>query len=358
MEIIEELEPHKRHIYTGSIGYLSFHNTMDLSIAIRTATIINNKILFSVGGGIVYDSDPLLEFQETLYKAESFFKALQGDKSLKNKILHHQVWLNGKFQDINNSHVPIDSLAFQYGMGLFETIRAQNNKVYFLEEHINRLKTSWNRIMPIEFPNLSWEEIISEVIKRNGLEDQLVAVKIITGMGSRDIPPYDPIIGVMCKKYLPRVHPQNPGLKVCIYPQKRLFPLAEHKSLNYLYYFEAGKWAKKHGFHEAIILNPDGSISEGNTTNILMIKRKDVYVPISDYFLNGIMLKKTLEFLKNKNYNIISKKIYPKELFLADEVLMTNSLIGALRIAYIDNKELGQKDSFIYKDINSYYFGV
>ncbi|HEY5958068.1 MAG TPA: aminodeoxychorismate synthase component I, partial [Polyangiaceae bacterium] len=53
MEVIDELEPVRRHIYTGSIGYLSFHGTMDLSIAIRTATIASGNVYFSVGGGIV-----------------------------------------------------------------------------------------------------------------------------------------------------------------------------------------------------------------------------------------------------------------------------------------------------------------
>jgi len=76
MEIIDELEPVKRHVYTGSIGYLSFHKTMDLSIAIRTATIFNNTIFFSVGGGIVYDSDPELEFQETLDKGKTLMESL------------------------------------------------------------------------------------------------------------------------------------------------------------------------------------------------------------------------------------------------------------------------------------------
>jgi para-aminobenzoate synthetase component 1 len=66
MEIIDELEPVKRHVYTGSIGYISFHDTMDLSIAIRTATIHDQRIFFSVGGGIVYGSEPEKEFQETL----------------------------------------------------------------------------------------------------------------------------------------------------------------------------------------------------------------------------------------------------------------------------------------------------
>ena len=76
MEIIDELESIKRHVYTGSIGYISFHDTMDLSIAIRTATIADNKVCFSVGGGIVYDSDPEKEFQETIDKGKTLMESL------------------------------------------------------------------------------------------------------------------------------------------------------------------------------------------------------------------------------------------------------------------------------------------
>lgn len=76
MEIIEELEPVKRGIYTGSIGYVSLHDTMNLSIAIRTAVYKDRRIYLSVGGGIVYSSDPEAEYQETLHKGETFFKLL------------------------------------------------------------------------------------------------------------------------------------------------------------------------------------------------------------------------------------------------------------------------------------------
>ena len=76
MEIIDELEPVRRHIYTGSIGYIGFDGTMDLSIAIRTATFAAGKVVFSVGGGIVFDSDPASEFEETLHKGRTLMNAL------------------------------------------------------------------------------------------------------------------------------------------------------------------------------------------------------------------------------------------------------------------------------------------
>ncbi len=77
MQIIDELEPVKRNIYTGSIGYLGFNNDMDLNIAIRTFVINKNKAYIQVGAGIVADSDPDREYYETLYKAEALFEALK-----------------------------------------------------------------------------------------------------------------------------------------------------------------------------------------------------------------------------------------------------------------------------------------
>ncbi len=76
MEIIDELEPSCRGVYTGSIGYLDFSGDIDLNIAIRTAIHHQNILYFQVGGGIVADSDPHLEYEETITKAESFLKTL------------------------------------------------------------------------------------------------------------------------------------------------------------------------------------------------------------------------------------------------------------------------------------------
>ena len=76
MEIIDELEPVRRHLYTGSIGYLAFEGAMDLSIAIRTATFTAGRAVFSVGGGIVIDSEPASEFEETLHKGRTLLNVL------------------------------------------------------------------------------------------------------------------------------------------------------------------------------------------------------------------------------------------------------------------------------------------
>ena len=79
MEIIDELEPVERNVYCGAIGYFGFNGNMKTSIPIRTMIVTNNKGYFHVGGGIVYDSSPSMEYQETLDKAKGFFKVLNID---------------------------------------------------------------------------------------------------------------------------------------------------------------------------------------------------------------------------------------------------------------------------------------
>lgn len=77
MEIIDEMEPHVRHIYTGAIGYLGWHENLDLNVAIRTALIHQGICTFSVGGGIVYDSREEDEYQETLHKGRTLFQLIE-----------------------------------------------------------------------------------------------------------------------------------------------------------------------------------------------------------------------------------------------------------------------------------------
>ena len=79
MELIDELEPTDRGVYTGAIGYFGFDGTMDLNIAIRTCILKEGRAYFHVGGGIVADSEPEAEYQETLDKASSWLAVLEGD---------------------------------------------------------------------------------------------------------------------------------------------------------------------------------------------------------------------------------------------------------------------------------------
>ena len=76
MEIIDELEPCRREIYGGAVGYFSFSGNMDMAIAIRTLVVHGGKVYLQAGAGIVADSDPEAEYQETINKAMGVRKAI------------------------------------------------------------------------------------------------------------------------------------------------------------------------------------------------------------------------------------------------------------------------------------------
>ena len=86
MEIIEELEPHRRGVYCGSIGYIGTDGAMDVNIAIRTLIYSEGRIRFWVGGGIVADSVMEAEFQETLDKAKAMLLMLQQEPQLRSGV--------------------------------------------------------------------------------------------------------------------------------------------------------------------------------------------------------------------------------------------------------------------------------
>jgi para-aminobenzoate synthetase component 1 len=81
MEIIAELEPTVRGPYCGALGYLGFDGDMDLAIAIRTAVVRDGRLYFHAGGGITAESDPAMEYEETIAKARPFAAAASSVRS-------------------------------------------------------------------------------------------------------------------------------------------------------------------------------------------------------------------------------------------------------------------------------------
>ncbi|OQW98388.1 MAG: aminodeoxychorismate synthase, component I [Desulfobacteraceae bacterium A6] len=347
MEIIDELEPCRRHIYTGSIGYIGFHDTMDLSIAIRTATVYNGRIIYSVGGGIVFDSNPEDEYDETLHKGRTIMETFGKEEERPGK--KSFIWHNGVIKPAESAYIPADSEGFLYGYGFFETIRVSKGKPELLCEHIGRFENAWKHLFKDDPPDLTWEDIINQVIRENGLNNETAALKIIAAKGNGKTLFNNELL-VTARSYTHRLNGGiERGLALAAYPEPRQTPLADYKTLNYLYYLLAGRWAKENNADEALILNPDGSISETNTANILVIKGRRVIKPVSPHALPGIMEEAVCALLLGMEYSVEKRKIYPEEMLSADGIILTNSLMGAVPALRFDKKELADSSELCIK---------
>ena len=358
MEIIDELEACRRHIYTGSIGYIGFHDTMDLSIAIRTATVVGDRLVFSVGGGIVYDSDPADEYEETLHKGRTLMSVIQAakDSSWDRSEGGPFLWINGRILPQSRATVPVTDLGLQYGYGIFETVRLEKGYACRLKAHVTRFNRSWEALFGTTPPDVTWEDVIAQVIEANGLADAVAAVKILATRGEESSHGFNNTLLVSARPYTHRLEVLGAkGLRLVTFPYPRMTPLADHKSLNYLYYHQAGAWAWENGADEAVILNPDGTISETNTANLLIVSGRTATRPASLHVLPGVMQAEICRRLTMQGFSILDETIRPQDLFSADAVLVTNALMGIVPALSLDNQAL-QRDPALVKALTQELF--
>jgi para-aminobenzoate synthetase component 1 len=335
MEIIDELEPVKRHVYTGSIGYISFHDTMDLSIAIRTATIHEHRLFFSVGGGIVYDSDPEKEFQETLDKGKTIMNTLTR-KDRPRQSSGPKAWVRGKLVDQDQVMVPASIPGFQYGAGVFETIRVTHGRPVRLAAHILRMNHSWETLFKTPPPDITWDRVAAYLIRENHLDDRDAALKIILafpGFSAAFVRPYRHRLAVLGKT----------GLDLVTYPYPRHTFLAGHKTLNYLFYDQAGQYARENGGDEALILNSDQTVSETNTCNIMILQDRRILVPASDHVLPGITSGAAIRALEQQGYVVEHKPFFVRDLASCANVVLTNALMGAVPVNHVNGVPVVQE---------------
>jgi para-aminobenzoate synthetase component 1 len=355
MEIIDELEPVRRHLYTGSIGYVGFDGSMDLSIAIRTATFTRGKAVFSVGGGIVFDSDPASEFEETLHKGRTLMNALDGSSA--NEGSAGIVWHDGAFKPSESAAVPFDCEGLAYGFGFFETLRVQTGRPILLEAHLQRFERAWRELFQSEPPDVTWSDVFAELIRKNGLSNAVAALKLVAAAGKPNAARPSHILFASARPYSPRpVLDSRPGLSLRVYPHHRHTHLASYKTLNYLYYKLAGDWAKRHGADEALILNPDRSISETNTANLCCVFGSAACFPISAHALPGTMAAEVRRLLPEWGFSVEDRRLTVEDLLAADKVFLTNSLMGAVPAVSLQAAKL-RYDAGLCERINQAVFG-
>lgn len=355
MEIIDELEPDRRHVYTGAIGYLSFHQSLDFSIAIRTAVIYGGQMTFSVGGGVVYDSKPRAEYEETLHKGRTLINVCKTCAPFERTT--EWVWFNGRLCPAENARLPVSGEGVRYGKGLFETIRVDNGQAPLLREHLARFEKSWRALFENEPPDITWSTVILQVLAKNALAHQTAALRLSVASSDRRHP-HDGDLWITARPYRHRLAALGTrGLDLRVYPEPRQSPWAAHKTFNYLYYLRAGKWARQNGAHEALILNPDGSVSETNTANLLAIRNRTVLRPLSPHALPGVMEQCVCRELKAQGYRIEHKPMFPIDLYSADQVLLTNALMGVVPVTRLDDAPLAEPTG-LSRNLNAAIFGI
>lgn len=255
---------------------------------------------------------------------------------------------NGKLFKENDAVIGVANRGVRYGDGLFETMKMQNGKIIFANEHFARL---WKGLLTLQFdipkhftPEKLTEEITALAVKNKHEKAARLRLTIIRGNGGL----YDAVNHK--PNYLIETWPlpdnsntlNTNGLVLGIYKDvmKSCDALSNIKHNNYLPYVMAALYAKKQQWNDAVILNTNGTICETTIANIFFIKDSIVFTPaLSEGCVAGIIRQELISFLKNNNYTVKQTAITQNALADADEVFITNAIYNIRWIQNINNKQ-------------------
>lgn len=253
------------------------------------------------------------------------------------------VWLNGQFSSIDEARIsPIDR-GFLYGDGFFETIRVERGQILWLPLHLERLEASLCQFRITLDPAPDWEPIIKRLLDENGLAEGIGAIKIIVTRGisnSLGLPAAaKPTICILALPYDPpcrRLYEE--GCKLRVYREGFASPVAGFKSINYLYNLSARQAALDAGFDMAMILDPQGLVTETCTGSLLARTDGQWWRPQSRFQLPGTAVGFLSAMMENVGMTIRSRAARPEDFCSADSVWVLNSMIGIMPVAQIDEK--------------------
>jgi branched-chain amino acid aminotransferase len=219
------------------------------------------------------------------------------------------------------------------GHGLFETILVKKNTYPALDYHWKRLLAS-APLLEINLP-FSLEELefmLSELITRNNLQDKLAGARVTITHGEAErgiVPVQRPNPNFLITTFECASPNDKPYSVLIVKTRKNEHTIAAQvKSLSYIDNILAKQEAMKQEYDEAILLNTASNIADGSISNIFMVKNNQIITPpICDGALPGVVRAILLEEF-HQDFSIIEKSISPTDLILADEIFLTNALIG------------------------------
>jgi len=252
---------------------------------------------------------------------------------------------------VNNKIVPSDNPCIHYndrgftlGHGLFETILVKKSALPALDYHWQRLKTSAPIIgITLPFTRQQLESMLTELIVDNQLQDKIAGarVTITHGESERGILPLKTPQPNFLISVFECATPIDRPYSACIVNTRKNEHTASAriKSISYLDNILAKQEAMSRGYDEAILLNTASNIADGSISNIYIVKNGEIFTPpVGDGALPGVVRSILLtEF--NHLFQIIEKNISPAELMEADEVFLTNALMGVKSVGKVDEKE-------------------
>jgi branched-chain amino acid aminotransferase len=239
---------------------------------------------------------------------------------------------NGQVKSFAEAVVPLSNIEYQYGFGVYETMRVKNGVVFFIKEHIERLLNSAEiiglpHVLKAQQVCDSIQELVSKVV------EPVFNLKILLIGGKT------PEEAELCILPLAPLFPDKKlyrdGAVAVTYPYERLFPKA--KTLNMLGSFLAYRSARAIAGYDALLVNRAGYITEGTRTNFFAIRDKAIFEAPNAEVLDGVTRRHVLQVAKEQGFSFKEARISPGDLKDFDGAFVTSTSSKIVPLSKVDD---------------------
>ena len=265
-----------------------------------------------------------------------------------------KIWMDGSLVDWADAKVHVLTHSLHYGLAAFEGLRCYKGKsgsaIFKLHEHVDRLFDSANiGMMTIPYEKKQIAEAIVETVRSNKLEACYIRPLVYIGYGAMGVYPGDnPIkLAIAAWKwgsYLGDDALAN-GMRACVSSFTR-----HHVNVSmtrgkisgyYVNSILAKREAKGNGYDEAILLDPEGYVSEGTGENIFIVRKGRLKTTPLTSILEGITRNAVIELAREQGLVVLEERFTRDEMYIADEVFVTGTAAELTPVREIDKRPIG-----------------
>ncbi len=243
---------------------------------------------------------------------------------------------NGELLPTEEAVVPLSSIEYAYGFGVYETIRVANGTLYFLPDHVERLLASAQAIgLAHTFVSDSIAEWVRNLAADAGIPSCNVKLMLIGAPRPEDATLYMLPLAPL----FPDDSLYKKGAHCTLYAYERPFPHA--KTLNMLGSYLAYREAKEAGAYDALLTDSAGAIREGTRTNFFCLNGETIISPPREHILPGVTRKALLGVAATEGYDYREADIKPTNLSLYDSAFLTSTSAKVMPVRSIGTHEFG-----------------
>jgi len=265
-----------------------------------------------------------------------------------------KIWMDGAFVDWADASVHVLTHSLHYGLAAFEGIRCyegpKGSAIFRLQDHVNRLFESAHiTMMPMPYMKKEVSEAIIETVRVNQLASCYIRPLAYVGFGAMGLYPGDNPISLAIAAwpwgaYLGEEALAN-GIRAKISSFTRHHvnvSMTRAKISGYYVNSILAKWeAKKSGYEECILLDPDGYVAEGTGENVFIVSKGVLKTTPLTSILDGITRNSILALARAKNISVVEERFTRDAMYVADEIFLTGTAAEVTPVRELDDRTIG-----------------